>query len=111
MRTDELERRRIVEAGGTVLANKHKGTDDELIAWAKENGHYVYIGDRVRFHPEYERSIWYDPPEYRRQGAAKAIKLTTPIFSSGPICWRACRFSAPRCWFAGAIQNCATASS
>ena len=35
---DELDRRAIVEAGGTVVANMHQDTDRALLAWARKTG-------------------------------------------------------------------------
>lgn len=52
MRSDELERKRVVEAGGSVVANvrKIKGqrADEDLIRRAEESGRFIYIGDAVR---------------------------------------------------------------
>jgi len=83
MRTDERERRRIVEANGTVLADEHKGSDDELIAWAKENGCYVYIGDREP-HTGKLRSDWYNPFKWKKHGRAKAVKLYRAYIQGKP---------------------------
>jgi hypothetical protein len=42
---DQLRRRRVVEAGGTVVANQHTQSDDSiLIKWATENECLVGIG-------------------------------------------------------------------
>lgn len=38
----EIDRRKEIEAGRAVVANRK--TDRNLIAWAKEQGLYVYIG-------------------------------------------------------------------
>jgi hypothetical protein len=45
----EDERRRRVEAGGSVLADMHKGCDTELIAWAKETGRFTRIDRRSQW--------------------------------------------------------------
>jgi hypothetical protein len=51
-RPDELERRRQVEAGGTAVANLNKrGGDARLIAWARSEELYVYIGRISRDNP------------------------------------------------------------
>src|SRR5258707_15840845 len=64
VRPDELERKRTVEAGGSVIVNvrKTKGrrADEDLIKWAEESGRFVYIGDAVR-HTHYQRSPWFNP--------------------------------------------------
>ena len=64
MRPDELERKRTVEAGGSVIVNvrKTKGrrADEDLIRWAEASGRFVYIGDAVR-HTHYQRSPWFNP--------------------------------------------------
>ena len=83
MRTDELERRRIVEAGGSVLANVRKGHDEELIAWAIETGCYVYIGDNEP-HTGRKRSIWYNPFKVSRYGRDKAVELYRDYILSKP---------------------------
>ena len=56
---DELERRSIVEDGGTVVANMRNGGDEALISWAKENGHFQRI-DR--------NSAWGNPYELGKDG-------------------------------------------
>ena len=43
--TDSEKQRRVeAEAGRTVVANILKGADETLVAWAKSQGKYVYIG-------------------------------------------------------------------
>ena len=43
--TDSEKQRRVeAEAGRTVVANIRKGADETLVAWAKSQGKYVYIG-------------------------------------------------------------------
>lgn len=54
----ELDRRRLVEAGVSVVASGRKpvdGGDPALIQWAKETGRLVYIG---RYHPRFGSSVW-----------------------------------------------------
>lgn len=40
---DELDRRSIVEAGGTVVANLHRETDRALLAWARSSDRFERI--------------------------------------------------------------------
>ena len=40
---DELDRRRIVEAGGTVVANMHSGKDEYLLRWARSTDRFLRI--------------------------------------------------------------------
>lgn len=40
---DELDRRAIVEKGGTVVANMHQDTDRALLAWARQTNHFFRI--------------------------------------------------------------------
>jgi hypothetical protein len=76
MRPDEFERRKLVEAGGSVVANvrKTKGVraDEDLIAWAENAGCYVYIGDAVR-HTSYRRSPWFNPAKHRQTYHDRAV--------------------------------------
>src|SRR6201982_653720 len=76
MRPDELERKRTVEAGGSVVANvrKTKGrrADEDLIRWAEESGRFVYIGDAVR-HTRYQRSSWFNPAKGRKTDHERAV--------------------------------------
>ena len=39
----ELERKAIVEAGGTVVANMHADGDQSLLAWARQTGRFLRI--------------------------------------------------------------------
>jgi uncharacterized protein DUF4326 len=77
MRPDEFERKRTVEAGGSVVANvrKAKGrrADEDLIQWAEESGRFVYIGDAVR-HTRYRRSPWFNPAKGRKADHDRAVK-------------------------------------
>jgi Domain of unknown function (DUF4326) len=77
MRPDEIERRKVVEAGGSVVANvrKTKGVraDEDLITWAEKAGCYVYIGDAVR-HTPYHRSPWYNPAKHRQTDHDRAVE-------------------------------------
>jgi Domain of unknown function (DUF4326) len=70
----ELERRAIVEAGGTVLANVHQDHDPMLIGWAKEHGRYVYIGKYMRW-TGHKRSIWHNPFSRRKHGRDEVVRL------------------------------------
>lgn len=60
----QAERRRIVEAGGSVLANLRQGRDTELLAWARETGRYQRI-DR--------RSKWGSPFRLESEGERPAM--------------------------------------
>ena len=44
----ERERQAAVLAGKSVVANVHKGADEALVAWAKAEGRFVYIGRQMR---------------------------------------------------------------
>ena len=72
--SSQVERQRIVKAGGTVLANVRKGHDEELVAWAKGTGHFVYIGDREP-HTGWQRSDWYNPSKVGKHGRTNAVAL------------------------------------
>lgn len=56
---DELDRRAIVEAGGTVVANMHQDTDRALLTWARQTGRFFRI-DR--------QSDWGNPFEMGEDG-------------------------------------------
>ena len=58
---DETRRRTVVEAGGTVVVNLHKGTDETLKKWSREAGLLVTI-------ERYSRSPFQNPREGRRPG-------------------------------------------
>ena len=77
MTPDEIQRRKVVEAGGSVVANvrKTKGirADEDLIAWAESAGSYVYIGDAVR-HTSYRRSPWFNPAKHRQTDHDRAVE-------------------------------------
>ena len=76
MRPDELERKRAVEAGGSVVGNvrkiKGRRADEDLIRWAEESGRFVYIGDAVR-HTRYHRSPWFNPSKGRKTDHDRAV--------------------------------------
>ena len=76
MRPDELERKRAVEAGGSVVANVRKingrRADEDLIRWAEESGRFIYIGDAVR-HTPYQRSPWFNPAKGRKTDHDQAV--------------------------------------
>ena len=56
---NELDRRAIVESGGTVVANMHQDTDRALLAWARQTGRFTRI-DR--------QSDWGNPFEMGEDG-------------------------------------------
>jgi ParB-like chromosome segregation protein Spo0J len=51
---DELDRRRIVEAGGTVVANMHSGKDDYLLRWARSTDRFLRIDRNTEWGNPYE---------------------------------------------------------
>jgi Domain of unknown function (DUF4326) len=87
MRPDEFERKKRVEAGGSVVANvrKAKGrrADEDLIRWAEESGRFVYIGDAVR-HTRYRRSPWFNPAKGRKTDHDRAVEEYRSYISGRP---------------------------
>src|ERR1700756_184565 len=87
MRPDELERKRTVEAGGSVIVNvrKTKGrrADEDLIKWAEESGRFVYLGDAVR-HTRYQRSPWFNPAKGRKTDHNRAVNEYRSYISKRP---------------------------
>lgn len=67
----ELDRRLIVENGGTVVANMHQETDRALIHWAKTTGRFARI-DR--------NSDWGNPFEIPDDGDRDTVCLSYQIF-------------------------------
>ena len=61
---DELDRRAVVEAGGTVVANMHQETDCALLAWARSTGCFERI-DR--------NSDWGNPFELGPDGDRETV--------------------------------------
>ena len=51
---EELDRRRIVEAGGTVVANMHSGKDEYLLRWARSTERFVRIDRNTEWGNPYE---------------------------------------------------------
>jgi len=51
---DQLKRRRVVEDGGTVVANMHSGSDELLLRWARSTGKFVRIDRSSPFGNPYE---------------------------------------------------------
>lgn len=51
---DEMKRRRIVEEGGTVVANMHSGKDEFLLRWARSGERFVRIDRQSPFGNPYE---------------------------------------------------------
>lgn len=68
---DELDRRAIVEAGGTVVANLHQDADRALLAWARSAGRFVRI-DR--------NSEWGNPFEIPADGDRDTVCDSFEIF-------------------------------
>lgn len=70
---EELDRRRIVEAGGTVVANMHSGKDDYLLRWARSTNRFVRI-DRT--------SEWGNPYEMPADGNRETVCQSFEIYFS-----------------------------
>ena len=68
---DEMKRRKIVEAGGTVVANMHSGKDEYLLRWARSTDRFVRI-DR--------QSDWGNPFEIPGDGDRDAVCSSYEIF-------------------------------
>ena len=51
---DEMMRRKIVEAGGTVVANMHSGKDEYLLRWARSTDRFMRIDRQSPFGNPYE---------------------------------------------------------
>jgi hypothetical protein len=67
----ELDRRAIVEAGGTVVANMHQDTDRALLTWARKTDRFVRI-DR--------NSDWGNPFELPADGDRDTVCDSYEIF-------------------------------
>lgn len=67
----ELERKAIVEAGGTAIANMHQNTDRALLAWARSTGRFARI-DR--------NSDWGNPYEIPDDGDRDTVCLSYQVF-------------------------------
>ena len=70
---EELDRRRIVEAGGTVVANMHSGKDEYLLRWARSTDRFVRI-DRT--------SEWGNPYEMPADGDRETVCKSFEIYFS-----------------------------
>jgi len=68
---DELTRKAIVEAGGTVVANMHQDTDRALLTWARKTDRFVRI-DRS--------SDWGNPFEMGSDGDRNTVCDSYEIF-------------------------------
>ena len=68
---DELKRKAIVEAGGTVVANMHQETDRALLTWARKTNRFVRI-DRS--------SDWGNPFEMGPDGDRDTVCDSYEIF-------------------------------
>ena len=68
---DELKRKAIVEAGGTVVANMHQDTDRALLTWARKTDRFVRI-DRT--------SDWGNPFEMGPDGDRDTVCDSYEIF-------------------------------
>lgn len=67
----ELDRRRIVEAGGTVVANMHSGKDEYLLRWARSTDRFVRV-DRA--------SDWGNPYEMPDDGNRETVCKSFEIY-------------------------------
>ena len=67
----QRERQAAVLAGTSVVVNVRKGTDDALVAWAKAEGHFVYIGRQVR--GGWKQSDWANPFKLGKHGSRDEI--------------------------------------
>lgn len=67
----ELERKKIVESGGTVVANMHQETDRALLAWARKTDRFLRI-DR--------QSDWGNPFELGHDGDRDTVCDSFEIF-------------------------------
>ena len=67
----ERERQAAVLAGKSVVANVRKGADEALVAWAKAEGHFVYIGRQV--HGGWKQSDWANPFKLGKHGSRNEI--------------------------------------
>jgi ParB-like chromosome segregation protein Spo0J len=70
---EELDRRRVVEAGGTVVANMHSGKDEYLLRWARSTDRFVRI-DRS--------SEWGNPYEMPGDGDRETVCKSFEIYFS-----------------------------
>jgi Domain of unknown function (DUF4326) len=61
----QRERQAAVLAGKTVVANVHKGADEALVAWAKAENQFAYIGRATRGH---RASPWHNPFRLGKHG-------------------------------------------
>jgi hypothetical protein len=68
---DELNRKAIVESGGTVVANMHQDTDRALLMWARKTDRFVRI-DRS--------SAWGNPFELNEDGDRNTVCDSYEIF-------------------------------
>ena len=68
---DELKRKKIVESGGTVVANMHQDTDRALLMWARKTDRFVRI-DR--------NTEWGNPFEMGKDGDRDTVCDSYEIF-------------------------------
>ncbi len=85
---DEIALRHQAEQGFTVVCNASvKGPHTNLIAWAKDNDKYTYIGRRIPFHKEYTTdSRWCNKPpkEIKGDKIAEVNYFITEIYNKRP---------------------------
>lgn len=67
---EELDRRRIVEAGGTVVANMHSGKDEYLLRWARSTDRFVRIDRSGEWGNPYEM-----PGDGDRETVCKSFEI------------------------------------
>ena len=63
----QRERQAAVLAGKSVVANVRKGADEMLVAWAKSEGRFVYIG-RQGVRGGWKQSDWANPFRLGKHG-------------------------------------------
>ena len=105
----ERERQAAVLARKSVVANVRKGADDMLVAWAKSEGRFVYIGRRVRdIWPE---SDWANPFKENKHGdRAQIIAAYREHLEHSPALKMRLPECAARCSAVGATHYRATAT-
>jgi hypothetical protein len=67
----DRERQAAVLAGKSAVANVRKGADEVLVAWAKAEGRFVYIGRQMR--GGWKQSDWTNPFKLGKHGDRAAI--------------------------------------
>ncbi len=86
--SEELEIRREVEQGLTVICNSRvSGPHNNIVKWAKDNGKFTYIGRKIQHHKEYTtNSKWCNmsPKELKQDNAAAVDYFINEIYNKRP---------------------------